>query len=253
MKIWKYAATAFAATAIAGSAHAVPVSLAYDATLAPPGFYNGTGNSSDHFTTITTGGGVELGLGVQYRYTGPQVTPDAGTSTYRVNTGISTTNCIGTCSLWNYEYSINLASSGLTLGDITPSLSVLNVANNDTFTVPITLLDNTGYSGTSPNYSFHAATSTDFGEQNSQNLGFFYVPIIDSNFGFDPLANDTYIFTLSGTVNSTGATIGTVQETVIAGAGATPLPAALPLFASGAGMIGFFARRRKRNAAALAA
>jgi hypothetical protein len=34
---------------------------------------------------------------------------------------------------------------------------------------------------------------------------------------------------------------------------ATPLPAALPLFAGGLGMIGFVARRRKRNGSALAA
>ncbi len=256
MIIWKYAAAAFAATAIVGSAHALPVSVAvaYDATLAAPGYYNGTGNSSDHFTTSTLGG-VELGLGVQYRYTGPQVTPDAGTSTYHVNTGISTTNCVGSCSLWNYEYSINLGNSGLTLGGITTSLTVLNVANNNTFTVPVTLLDNTGYSGTPGNYSFHAATSTDLGEQNSQNLGFFYVPIFDSSFAFDPLADDTYILTLSGIVNSTGATIGSVQETVVAGLGAaTPLPAALPLFATGLGGLGLLGWHRKRKKpAALAA
>ena len=34
---------------------------------------------------------------------------------------------------------------------------------------------------------------------------------------------------------------------------ATPLPAALPLFAGGLGLIGFVAKRRKRNAAAPAA
>ena len=166
MNISKYAAAAFAATAMVGSAHALPV---YDATLAAPGYYNGTDNSSDHFTT-NTAGGIQLGLVFQYRYTGPQVTPDVGTSTYHVNTGISTTNCIGTCSLWNYEYSINLGSSGLTLGGITTSLTALNVANNDTFTVPMTLLDNTGYSGTPGNYSFHPATSTDLGEQNSRKI-----------------------------------------------------------------------------------
>jgi hypothetical protein len=34
---------------------------------------------------------------------------------------------------------------------------------------------------------------------------------------------------------------------------ATPLPAALPLFASGLGLVGFFAKRRKRRAAAILA
>jgi hypothetical protein len=62
------------------------------------------------------------------------------------------------------------------------------------------------------------------------------VPLFDNTFAFDPLANDTYLFTLSGAVSSTGASIGTVQATVIAGVGATPIPAALPLFASGFAM-----------------
>ena len=40
---------------------------------------------------------------------------------------------------------------------------------------------------------------------------------------------------------------------VVAEAATTPLPAALPLFASGAGVLGFFGWRRKKKAAALAA
>ncbi len=239
---------------MAGSAHAA--TLAFDATLAPPGFYNGSGNSSDHFTTNTQGG-VELGLGVQYRFTGPQVTPDANSSIYHVNTGTSSPNCAGgNCSLWNYEYSVNLGTSGLTLSGVTPLLTVLNVANNNTFNVPVTFLDNTGYSGTSPNFNFHPAIGTDLGAQNSQNLGFLYVSLLDGGFGFNPLANDTYIFTLSLTDNANNASLGSVQATVIAGEGAaaTPLPAALPLFASGLGGLGLLGWRRKRKkSAALAA
>jgi len=41
--------------------------------------------------------------------------------------------------------------------------------------------------------------------------------------------------------------------TAEADAGTTPLPAALPLFASGAGLLGFLGCRRKRKVAALAA
>ena len=41
--------------------------------------------------------------------------------------------------------------------------------------------------------------------------------------------------------------------TEVAGTGATPLPAALPLFASGLGALGLLGWRRKRKAAAIAA
>lgn len=244
------AATLFAGNAFAGSVNSD--GLSYDATLASPGYYNGTGNSSDHFTVYTDSDqNLELGLGFVYRYTGPQVTPDAGTSTYRVNTGISSTNCIGSCAPWNYEFSVNLnllGTSSRVLNDVTTTLSVLNVGNGQTYDVPVGLLDNSGYGSAGKTSSVDG--STQWGEQNSQNLGFFYVP---SSFAFDPLADDTYIFTLTVSDSQTEARLGQVSATVIAGAGAavaqTPLPGALPLFASGLAAFGVFAGRRRKQAA----
>ena len=46
---------------------------------------------------------------------------------------------------------------------------------------------------------------------------------------------------------------GIVVATEVAGTGATPLPAALPLFGTGLGVLGLLGWRRKRKAAALAA
>jgi hypothetical protein len=55
----------------------------------------------------------------------------------------------------------------------------------------------------------------------------------------------TYTFTLSGTPRSEGG-----QYTFAMEVSAVPIPGALPLFASGLGLIGFLAMRRKRKALA---
>jgi hypothetical protein len=226
----------------------------FDTSLAPPGYYNGTGNPNTNFT-VSTESGVELGLGVQYRKTGPQVVPDANSSVYHVNTGIYTTPadfCTGICALWNYEYSVNLQVGGanpeLNLSDVTISLDVLNVANGQHLAVPIGLLDNATYGPSGENAPFAGNASVDYGLQNSQNLAFSYVPIFSPSFNFDPLADNTYVFTLSVVLNSDSSSLGSVSATVIAGDGAAvPLPAALPLFATGLGGLGWLARRRRKR------
>jgi hypothetical protein len=84
----------------------------------------------------------------------------------------------------------------------------------------------------------------------------FNGPTITSIFGFSDTVNgDTLTsigltsFQLFGTgISSTDG--GTVTINAVA---ATPLPAALPLFAGGLGLLGMFARRRKQKASAFAA
>jgi len=59
---------------------------------------------------------------------------------------------------------------------------------------------------------------------------------------------------LKEVTDSTGRIILFIDELhTVVGAGAAPLPAALPLFASGAAVLGFFARRRKNNNKAVGA
>jgi hypothetical protein len=91
------------------------------------------------------------------------------------------------------------------------------------------------------------ALPTDIGFQNSENISFF--SFLNPAFGWDPAANGSYLITLS-LFDDAGAPLISVDEQI----NATPIPAALPLFAGGAGVIGFFARRRKnRSKAAVAA
>jgi hypothetical protein len=226
----------------------------YDTALAPPGMYNGNGNPNEHFTVETTGN-IELGIGVQYRNTGPQVTPDAGTATYHVNTGIYTNPadfCSGTCALWNYEFSVNTNASGgavyTPLSTYSVSLDVLNIANGEHQSVPVTFLDNAYYG---PLGEHTTSDPADYGLQNSQNLAFDYSIFQNPLFGFDPTANGEYLVTLSLAAGNTP--IASLQARIIAGDGlapsAAPLPGALPLFASGLGMLGFIAHRRKRKMA----
>ena len=72
--------------------------------------------------------------------------------------------------------------------------------------------------------------------------------------------NDTMLFTIAGGLADQGTTWFSLEEPLascggqLCSASSTPLPAALPLFASGLGALGLLGWRRKRkNAAALAA
>jgi hypothetical protein len=243
------------ASSITGAAQAT---IVFNTSLAdPPGLYYGTDNqSNNHGFVVNTSNGVELGLGVNLRK-GAEVAPTS-TNVYNVSTGVYTTPadfCTGTCANWNFQFSVNLGTTGLKLSDVTTDLTIVNVGTGQSLSFnPFTALpDNSAYDGTNTrngNTLGQQAVGTDVGFQNGENLRFFVPPFspANPNFSFDPLADDTYLITLSLTgPNDLNLS---VDETIIAGVGAaaTPLPAALPLFASGLGVMGFVARRRKRKA-----
>lgn len=232
----KLLAVGGAAASISGAAQAAAV---YDTSLASPGFYNGTGNPNEGFT-VNTQGGIELGLGVNNRFIGP-VHPTS-TNQYDVAIGFSTVPL----AKWNFEYSVNVANAGLTLGQIHTLLTITNLANLQSFSFdPFLVGDNAHFDGTNT-FNGGGALASDAGFQNSENLSFF--PLSPA-FGWDPAANGSYLITLA-LLNESGGTIFSVDEQI----NATPIPAALPLFAGGAGLLGFFARRRKnKNKAAVAA
>jgi hypothetical protein len=233
----KLVAAGGVAASIAGTAQAAVV---YDTSLSdPPGFYNGSGNPNEGFT-VNTLGAIEIGLGVNNRFIGP-VHP-TNTNLYDVAVGFSS----GSIAKWNFEYSVNLGNSGLTLGDISALLTIRNLANLQTITFdPLTIPDNAHYDGTTA-FNGGGAVPTDIGFQNSENISFF--SFLNPAFGWDPAANGSYLITLS-LFDEAGAPLLSVDEQI----NATPIPAALPLFAGGAGVLGFFARRRKnKNKAAVA-
>ena len=233
----KLLAAGGAAVSISSAAQAT---LVYDTSLASPGFYNGSGNPNEGFT-VNTVNGIELGLGVNIRFVGP-VHPTSS-NVYDVAVGFSTVPL----AKWNFEYSVNLGNSGRHLSDVQTRLTITNLANSQVILFdPYTIPDNAHFDGTTT-HNGGGALPTDIGFQNSENISFF--SSLNPAFGWDPTAGGSYLITLS-LLDVAGAPLLSVDEQI----NATPIPAALPLFASGAGLLGFFARRRKiKNRAAVAA
>jgi hypothetical protein len=213
-----------------GVALASPVLLQDNVPLAtPPGVYHGTGNTNVGWTTLTTGNGIELGLAVQTHGVGiGNFLAAPGTANYTVSSGP------GSLASWNYDYSVNLGSSGLTIGDISKgaSLTIFDQTTNTTVSFnPALVADNAGLhpNGTTVNGSNAQgfAVLSDIGFQNSENIGFS---------GFNPGANDTYVITM--TVDGLS-----LSETVTA----VPEPATWAMMILGFLGVGFMAYRRKGN------
>jgi hypothetical protein len=212
-----------AATLAATAARADTIN--YDTSLAA-GYYNGSGNPNVGFTTDTNNG-VQLGLGVNLRFIGP-VLPSS-TNNYFVPTGTSGKPPSGAAT-WDFLFSVDFGSTGLTTTDTTALLTIDNVGAGKSFSFdPSTISDN---------------ATNGKGYQNAENLGFAFLA---SNLLFNPNSPDEYIVTL--TLSDSTGQLASVTENI----NATPLPAALPLFVSGLGGLGFFGWRKKRRSQMIAA
>ena len=255
-----FTAAAIAAIAFGSAANAT---TAFNQSLVSPGFYAGSGNPNAGFTVDTTSG-VEIGLGLHYRY-GANVSPSPTSgSVYNVQTGYYGSGwCGGICSLWNIDFSINLRADGPTansnvLADFVPTLEVTKVGGA---TVSMNLLDafpdSSGWNG-SENTAYDPSglagpstdnTSTDWGVQNSENLAFSQF----SGLAFNPAENASYLVTLFLAPSSSASSAVAAQQVSIQ-INATPIPASLPLFAGGLGVMGLiFGRKKRKNAAKAAA
>jgi hypothetical protein len=254
LKITTLAAAAACAATVLGPGAVRAQGVTYDATLVSPsttstdpGYYNGSGNSSSHFT-VDTENGIELGLGTVLRHIGP-VTPTPTTgNVYDVPTGTA-----GGTATWNFEFSIDLRPSGvgaLNLSDVTASLSLHDLGNGSTGSFdPLTLPDNAGWGPAGENTATGANLATDWGAQNSENLSFAGIAFVLNDALFDPNANDTYDFTLTLS-NEAGQQLGSVSEEVVAGTGApVPEPPTWAILGIGIVMLaGFGSYRHNRHA-----
>jgi hypothetical protein len=235
-----------AAVAFGGLAHAATT---YDTSLAAPGVYFGTGNSGENFGwTVNTVDGVELGLTTIHAYVGGL--HPTSTNVYNVPTG-NAGGAHTNRAYWNFNFSVNLQAAGLTIGDVTSTLTVQNLGNGTQISGdPLVAFPDTqsyGPGGATPINTINGFLTTDYAFQNSENLVFGQF----ASLLFDENLNDTFLITLA--LSDPSGFIGSVNEYVVVGSGATPLPATLPLFASGLGALGLIGWRKKRKHAARAA
>jgi hypothetical protein len=185
--------------------------VTFDTALtSPPGFYNGTGNANSNFT-VDTANNLELGMSIIKRFVGP-IDPGAGSNTYTVSTSV------GPLANWNFEFSVNTQAGGgsdvlgkylytLTAQDLTASTT------GPTFDPVRIIGDNSGFG--SGGKTAGVDVTTQWGAQNSENLGFAgFLP------GFSASNPDLYKFTLDAFIGT--QPVGSV--TVFADARTVPEP-----------------------------
>jgi len=144
----------------------------------PPGTYYGGGNTNDHWTVTNTSGGshdgIELGLRAVLRNVG-SITPTA--NVYFAPAGAGSPGR----ATWNFDFSLNLGSTGLKLSDFdgSSSMTITDLSNPSitrTFN-PFAVADSRSYNGsTFQNHSTADPLSNHFGTeiafQNSENITF---------------------------------------------------------------------------------
>jgi len=193
------------------------------------GVYFGSGNGAlPQEFTVNTVGGVEVGLRAH-------LSPNLGTAgpvpVQLVPTG--STYFVPLGDTFNFDYSVDPSVSGsqVSLSGSIASLTITNLGNGNHFTFdPSNALLGDATSANAPG-----------GYQNSERVSFGFLGL-----GYNPSLDDTFDVAIELS-NISG--IGTITDdiTVQVGAGATPLPGALPLFASGLGVIGLLMRRKRQK------
>jgi hypothetical protein len=182
--------------------------------------------------------------------------PSSGVNQYYVSATVDL-SCAGPCASGTYTEGGLLTSFALSIDGPTPSNTpVFSISSSDPnyigsadpnlFGAPSYLtLSNVGGAITITNWSVFA----DLGPDPGFLLNYAIYTLNDPANGTSDLYADPPISNGSGNFDNPGSWSGPG----IAATSATPLPAALPLFAGGLGVLGLLARRRKRKTAAIAA
>jgi hypothetical protein len=238
------------AAVLAGGPAFADVITTDDTPLAGPGVYFGTGNNNAGFTTATdNSNGVTIALGAEIRGPTPAggailPTPTTGSMTYVAPTGSNATSGGAPLALWNYEFSVNMGNTGLTLADITSATVTVStplVGGSQPFVLNAAqLTDNFIASSNAPgggtvSVGSIASLPGGVGFQNSENIGFA---------GFNPFAVTAFDITLNLALD-TGETLSVTEQV-----NAVPEASTWAMMIMGFFGIGFLAYRRRNQAAA---
>jgi hypothetical protein len=210
--------------------------VTYDAALASPGVYFGTGNSNSGFT-VDTANNVEIGLSAIIRH---QTAINSPGNLYEVPLG----NYSGGGSAWGVDFSIDLqvpgGSTTLTLGQIDAVITVTDEGTGFSQTVTNFLgglPDNTCYNGS---VDATCTSPTDYAVQNSE-PGSLFQALGDTN--FNDQISDTYDISIAvyGCAAAGCTTDLLASDSIQVQA---PEPNSLAIFGAGLLGLGYLWRRR---------
>ena len=213
------------------TAHQARAGVAFNANLAAPGVYFGTGNGTvPQEFTVNTENNIELALRAKISNVGPTVNPQI----------VPTNNLyfIPLGSAFNFDYSVNPNIGGhVDLTGVSQSLTITNLGNGAMYSYDpsLAIFGNATNAGAPGGY------------QNSEKISFNFLNAgaisPNDNLMFDPNKNDTFEIELAVGTNS-------VEEFVQIGSG-VPEPSTWAMMILGFFGVGFMAYRRKQNGPAL--
>lgn len=195
--------------------------VVYDADLAAPGVYYGTGNTNGHFV-VDTENGVEIGIRA-HLYKAGNITPIG--NLYQAPTGLYN----ATHAFWNFDFSVNPGT--LSLAGTTALITITDLGTGTVMSFDPSLIADNAHSGN--------------GYQNSENLQFGFLGP-----SYNAFANDTYKFDFTLTGGSLQTPLA-AEAFVQIGSG-VPEPSTWAMLILGFAGIGFMAYRRKSKPALMA-